>query len=95
MNFFLLHLLIYIQIYVMEKIFNFAVQHAVFPIFQSSFQTTYSFHLNPGKGKVSTGSLGLFYWYFRKCSEQLHDGKLQTVASDIIYVKPFICVVGK
>ena len=28
---------------------------------------------------------------FPKCSEQLHDGKLGTVASDIIFVKPFIC----
>ena len=25
----------------------------------------------------------------------LYDGKLGTVASDIMYVKPFICVVGK
>ena len=32
---------------------------------------------------------------FRKCSEQLCDGKLGTTASDIMYVKPFICVVGK
>ena len=31
---------------------------------------------------------------FRKCSEQLYDGKLGTGASDM-YVKPFICVVGK
>ena len=45
-NFFLLHLLTYIQIYVIEKIFNFAVQHAVFPILQSSFQTTYSIHFS-------------------------------------------------
>ena len=33
---------------------------------------------------------------FRKCSEQLYDGKLGTAAaSDIMHVKPFICVVEK
>ena len=33
---------------------------------------------------------------FLKCSEQLYDGKLGTAAaSDIIHVKPFICVVEK
>ena len=31
----------------------------------------------------------------QKCSEQLHDEKLWTVAFDIMYVKPFIRVVGK
>ena len=31
---------------------------------------------------------------FQKCSEHLYDGKLGTTASDIMYVKPFICVVG-
>ena len=28
-------------------------------------------------------------------SEQLYDGKLGTTASDIMYVKPFILIVGK
>ena len=50
------------------------------------------------KGKVFTDSplltYGLFHRYFQKCSEQLHDGKLGTAASDIMYVKLFICVAG-
>ena len=32
---------------------------------------------------------------FVKCSEQLYDGKLGTSASDIMYEKPLICVMGK
>ena len=38
---------------------------------------------------------GLFQQYFQKGSEQLHDRKLGMVASDIMYVKPFISVVEK
>ena len=34
-------------------------------------------------------------WYFRKCFEQLYDGKLGMATSDIMYVKPFIYVVAK
>ena len=30
-----------------------------------------------------------------KMSEKLYDGKLGTASSDIMYVKPLICVVGK
>ena len=37
----------------------------------------------------------VFHRHFRKFSEQVHDGKLRTVAPDIMYVKPFIRVVGK
>ena len=32
---------------------------------------------------------------FRNCSEQMCEGKLGTAASDIMYEKPLICVMGK
>ena len=42
----------------------------------------------PAKNPV----IRLFRRYSRKCSEQLHDENLRTVASDIMYVKLFIFV---
>ena len=36
--------------------------------------------------KYST--IGIFLVNFRKCSEQLYDGKLRTAASNFMYVKP-------
>ena len=33
--------------------------------------------------------------FIPKMSEYLYDGKLKTAPSDIRYVKPLICVVGK
>ena len=38
---------------------------------------------------------GLFHWCFQKCSEKLYNGKRGTVATDIMYEKPLLCVVGK
>ena len=35
------------------------------------------------------------HYHFRKCSEQLHNGKLGTAAFNIMYAKPFTCVVEK
>ena len=32
---------------------------------------------------------------FQKCSENLYDGKLKMAASDIMHVRPLICVVEK